>query len=1038
MTSRLTVRPSRPWPLPLGLGLPLLLAACGGAGDETSPTPAPACADLDLSAQPQARFPLGQTYWLPSAGDPACADPGWTVTDAPAGSQAAPVHGADGYSRFTPDKEGSYTLNAGTRSFSLVVTSAVDQPFHHLNYYATQSMAEVGDEVWTADVYRPTLTRIDPATLQVLGTIPVGPWPVAVAWRPGMAEAVVAQRGADTLGIVDVASGTLIDAVWVGDEPTNVVLDDAGTLAYVALTTEAAVAVVDLAARAVVGRIDTVVDPLAMALDPAGERLYVASHRSGMPNRYPYEDTAVADERDLDVIDTASLSVVSSWLDIGTVLTRLTFNNDGSVLYLARRLNDTEADLADPEAPTFVHEVAAFDPATGDLLAHADLSRQDSSGGYAVTTQGLAVGAGAVWVTAEGSDLTLELDPTTLAERSRHATPGRPRQVITTSNGIFTHGAQGFVVTRLDAAGASGASADTGPDPRPEVVAAGQAYFTGAGRDYGQNWACNSCHLDGLTDTLVWNAGPFEDRVVSRPLFWLEGAWPLGWAGYLANVRNYAYTVNTNVGIRPTTEEAVALWEYLASLMPPPAANGWTERDGGLSAQALRGKALYDGKAACASCHALPLTTTRTVLGEGITAGTSDTPVLVGAYRHGAWLKTGEAGTYRDGVRRAATWLGVSLSDAEVDDLTRYVSELTARDFFVLETEPHAGATDVPWDAPLVVTLSHPVWEDAANLAAIRVEDADGEAVVATLTLADDGRHITVTPSSPLTPGASYTLVVGASLTSLAERPLFAESRTPFTTAAAPSLRVEGDYVWTVFMPSVDFANGGFDPSSTLPTAVGLTVVGTASGGVATVDFGQDLVMEERLVVSGGRIRSGAVPVPIGPSFADSTGFQGDFEDADGDGIGDTAEGTLTISGPGFVETNVAWSLARPLAEGECAEGSFGTPTVVIDRDGEGRAVLSWEGPNSIGVYVTDPDAVLPTGPKGVVTNGDAFWVLEAETFPTGFAGPVTYGVLPAGAVDASERHGAPEGGASLEEGGCYKFSVTSNQFTVGYTVVKW
>ena len=67
-----------------------------------------------------------------------------------------------------------------------------------------------------------------------------------------MPYALVAQRGSDTLGLVDIAAGRIIDAIWVGDEPGNVILSQDGSMAYVALSTESAVVAVDMGARAVV------------------------------------------------------------------------------------------------------------------------------------------------------------------------------------------------------------------------------------------------------------------------------------------------------------------------------------------------------------------------------------------------------------------------------------------------------------------------------------------------------------------------------------------------------------------------------------------------------------------------------------------------------------------------------------------------------------------------------------------------------------------------------------------------------------------
>ena len=48
----------------------------------------------------------------------------------------------------------------------------------------------------------------------------------------------------------------------------------------------------------------------------------------------------------------------------------------------------------------------------------------------------------------------------------------------------------------------------------------------------------------------------------------------------------------------------------------------------------------------------------------------TSTPVLVGSYRHNVWLKTAEARTLRDAIRRSRLTNVTSLTESELDDLT--------------------------------------------------------------------------------------------------------------------------------------------------------------------------------------------------------------------------------------------------------------------------------------------------------------------------------------------------------------------------------
>ena len=94
--------------------------------------------------------------------------------------------------------------------------------------------------------------------------------------------------------------------------------------------------------------------------------------------------------------------------------------------------------------------------------------------------------------------------------------------------------------------------------------------------------------------------------------------------------------------------------------------------------------------------------------------------------------------------------------------------------------------------------------------------------------------------------------------------------------------------------------------------------------------------------------------------------------------------------------------------------------------------IIDWGEQGALGLYVTTYGADLPLGPGMVVTNGDAYWTISTTEFPVGFVGPITYGVLPEGATDDSVANGAPLGGAALEAGNCYQFSVITDSFQIG------
>lgn len=1011
----------------------LALPAFGSLLSACPSTPA-RCFEVEvLTEQPTSRFPLGATYYLPQHSDHiSCESTFWTLTDAPSGNLNA-IEADNRGERFTPHLAGRYVFTMGTNTAELNVVAEAP-PYEDFAYYPSRSQARVEGEVWVANALTPTIARLREADASFIERIRVGAAPVAVAHHTGDGEVLVVQRASDTVGFVDIATHRITDAVWVGDEPSNIVLSPDGTRAYVTLATEAKLAVIDVAQHALIARVDTVQDPLGIAISPDGSSVFVASHRSGHPQRFPFTDDPASDERDVDKIDTVSNSVVNSFFDVGTTIGALEMSADGSRLYVSTLRNDTESSLASADNVAFQHFVLALDPTSGAELQRADLGRQASSGGQAVTLHQLAQHEGALWVPAEGSDLTVVLDASTLAEQRRVATPGRPRHALATPSGVFVHGAQSLQSTLVASDGTVRASTPLDTDPRTPEQARGQRYFTGAGRDFADSWSCNSCHADARGDTLVWNAGPLDGHALSRAFFWLEGTAPLGWAGYLSDVRNYAYTVNINVGVRPTTEEALDLTAYLSGLMPPPRGGATTRPDGTHSEEGLRGQEVFNGAGRCASCHAGTLTTSLATLGQGITPGVSDIPSLVGAYRHLTFMKHGEARTLESALDLVLTSTSTTLSAEDRTALLVYLRELQARDFFVLNATPSNGNALTPVDSAVRLTFSAPVWNAPENLS--RIVLRAGEAVIETRReLSADGRHLTLTPAAALQPGTMHSVLIPRAFESQDERTLADDARIAFTTAGAPALRLEGEYVWTVDMPTLDFTTRMFDTTRTTPTTVTMRATPTPSGANVVVDYGAGLTWSGQLTVQGRTMFMPALPVPIGPSFADTRGSRVMLTDENADGRADIGTGRMEMTGPGFVVPDVRFTFAHMDTLSSCPEGASGAFPITLGTDAMGRTTISWDSAtagDALSVYVTAPRATIPAGP-GATVMGGAYWVAASTMFPMGFPSPVTYGVIPAGARDDGMTHMATF--EALRPGGCYKVAVVTTRFSTGQLV---
>ncbi len=1002
------------------LVMALAVSAGASCGDDPA-TPEPVVSALPL--QQTKRLPVGSTFYMPDS-----TEGRWALESAPAGNENEVVAGKDGFHRFTPVVAGKYAfrVEGGTERRTLTVVDAI--PYEHLNYYQTRSLAQVNDEVWVTNLFDPHISRVDPASGTVKSTLQSGPWPAAIAFAKASGVALVAHKAGDTVGFVDVAKGRLVDAVWVGDEPADIVVSPDGAKAYVSLNTEGAVVVIDVARREVIGRVATNKSSTAMALSEDGATLYVASYLSGTSARLQFAPEKRNDQFDIAVVDTKTLTVRKYIEAVGSTIGGLLLTKDR--LYVATTRVALEELSGQPGMTAFRHSVVAYDTTSHAEVAAVDAGRQPSSTGLAVRPFGLAFADGTVWVTFEGNDLVVGLDPQTLAEKKRFAAEGRPRAILATDDRLFVHGAQSYRVTIAGSDGAPDKVVALAGDPRNAGLATGQYAYTGTGAGAGVNHSCADCHVDALSDGNVWSAGGFSESA-SRPMFWLEGTDPIGWEGDAYDLFSYLYgSPGPTVGITVTTAGHQAFYDYLSELVPPPHSNGATARDGSMTEAAIRGEALFRGKANCAGCHAGPLTTDGLRLPQGGTQTTHPivVPALVGAYRHGFWLVNGAAWTMEEAVDAMLKLSSGTVTESEKKDLVRYLDELTSRQFFVLDSLPKNGAVDVRNEGAIRLTFSHPIFDNAENLGRIRLKDASGAEVK--IAVEADARHVSITPEAPLAFGGKYEIVVGAETEAFNERSLGGDTKIGFTVAAAPTLKLEGDYIVTVQHPNLDQVNKKYDFSVLLPVEVPMKATSTGYGAKLEARVTPTLTAKIDVAIAGGESTWPPFPFPVGPRFLNrSFPTTLTLVDQDGDGIADSGKSTLFLRSPGLEARDVQWSIARAPAFPPPCEGATGTHALAVAMDASGP-VLSWSASvGAVGYYVTDQNAKPPMGP-GPVTGGTTYWALSTASFPTGFNGPITYGMVPAGANDVSAMSGAPAGGAALPSGSCVKLTVIFTDFS--------
>ena len=101
--------------------------------------------------------------------------------------------------------------------------------------------------------------------------------------------------------------------------------------------------------------------------------------------------------------------------------------------------------------------------------------------------------------------------------------------------------------------------------------------------------------------------------------------------------------------------------------------------------------------------------------------------------------------------------------------------------FVILDTSPSGGAVNVSTEVELFVVMSQAV--DATTTTSVTLVDANGAAVDAGVAPLSDPNVLSITPSSPLNPGAAYVLKIASTLKSTAGEDLGADVEKRFLTA---------------------------------------------------------------------------------------------------------------------------------------------------------------------------------------------------------------------------------------------------------------
>jgi YVTN family beta-propeller protein len=562
-----------------------------------------------------------------------------------------------------------------------------------------------GSRLAVANTDSGTVSVVDLKSRKKLAEFPCGDHPEGVAWAGNSGTFLATVYGDDRVLFFDAAKGHIF-SLPVDDEPYGIVTTKDGKFAYVSHDYPGTVSEIDIAARKVTRRLAAGPNSRGIALSNDEKTLYVTEFLSAK----------------LNAVDIASGKLVDSWAG---------YESDNLARNVVLHPKRPKAYLMHIRSRTTHHEArSSIFPHLSmcDLWAKPEgekrrrsLSFDTYNDVYVVTSPweaALSPDGSRLYTIYSGTDdmnisRTFDDDYREAERLGRALRVGRhPRAIRLSPEGheVYVYNTLDHSVGIYDADMRPIAGVTVCKPAFTEEWRRGKELFVSAKAPMGSaRWiSCASCHPDGLSDGRVWTNPEGQRRTTN--LFGMAHTFPLHWSADRDETQDFEYTIRGKLmkgrGLCSATLkqgkpfDTVALEMTTAGLSKDLDAlavytNSFKVRlsPHKLTAEAERGKALFNGEANCAKCHSGPYYTDSRLekpyklhdVGTGDSKDEKmgpkyDTPTLLMVYRTGPYLHDGRAKTLKDvlttcnvGDKHGKT---SHLKPEQIDDLVAFLKAL--------------------------------------------------------------------------------------------------------------------------------------------------------------------------------------------------------------------------------------------------------------------------------------------------------------------------------------------------------------------------